>query len=101
MLRGLDKQFERRDDSGLYFVDQIWVPLSANVRTLVMDEAHTSKYSVHLRADKMYYDLIDLYWLPGMKKDIVVYVSNCLTCSKVKAEHQKPSRLLQQPEIPE
>ncbi|GJR73448.1 putative reverse transcriptase domain-containing protein [Tanacetum coccineum] len=25
---------------------------------------------------------------------------NCLTCAKVKAEHQRPSRLLQQPEIP-
>nr|GFC84385.1 retrotransposon protein, putative, Ty3-gypsy subclass [Tanacetum cinerariifolium] len=36
-----------------------------------------------------------------MKKDIAMYVSKCLTCSKVKAEHQKPSRLLQQPEIPE
>nr|GEZ13682.1 putative reverse transcriptase domain-containing protein [Tanacetum cinerariifolium] len=36
-----------------------------------------------------------------MKKDIVMYVSKCLTCSKVKAEHQKSSGLLQQPEIPE
>ncbi|GJZ63269.1 putative reverse transcriptase domain-containing protein [Tanacetum coccineum] len=36
-----------------------------------------------------------------MKKDIALYVSKCLTCSKVKAEHQKPSGLLQQPEIPE
>ncbi|GJU24487.1 putative reverse transcriptase domain-containing protein [Tanacetum coccineum] len=40
-----------------------------------------------------------LYWWPGMKKDIVVYVSKCLTCLKVKAEHQKPSGLLQQPKI--
>ncbi|GJR56078.1 putative reverse transcriptase domain-containing protein [Tanacetum coccineum] len=35
-----------------------------------------------------------------MKKDIAVYVSRCLTCLKVKAEHQRPSSLLQQPEIP-
>ncbi|GJY96417.1 putative reverse transcriptase domain-containing protein [Tanacetum coccineum] len=35
-----------------------------------MDEAHRSKYSVHLGADKMYYDLRDRYWWPGMKKDI-------------------------------
>ncbi|GJW74292.1 putative reverse transcriptase domain-containing protein [Tanacetum coccineum] len=54
-----------------------------------------------LGADKMYYDLRDRYWWPGMKKDIATYVSKCLTCSKVKAEHQRPSGLLQQSEIPE
>ncbi|GJY46396.1 putative reverse transcriptase domain-containing protein [Tanacetum coccineum] len=70
------------------------------VRTLIMDEAHKSKYSVHPGADKMYYDLRDRYWWPGMKKDIAEYVSKCLTCLKVKAEHQRPSGLLQQPEIP-
>ncbi|GJY97424.1 putative reverse transcriptase domain-containing protein [Tanacetum coccineum] len=36
-----------------------------------------------------------------MKRDIATYVSKCLTCAKVKAEHQRPSGLLQQPEIPE
>nr|GFB63099.1 putative reverse transcriptase domain-containing protein [Tanacetum cinerariifolium] len=36
-----------------------------------------------------------------MKNDIVGYVSRCLTCLKVKTEHQRPSGLLQQPEIPE
>ncbi|GJY43202.1 putative reverse transcriptase domain-containing protein, partial [Tanacetum coccineum] len=58
-------------------------------------------YSVHFRADKMYHDLRDVYWWPGMKRDIAIYVSKCLTCAKVKAEHQRPSGLLQQPEIPE
>ncbi|GJV67374.1 putative reverse transcriptase domain-containing protein [Tanacetum coccineum] len=60
-----------------------------------------SKYSVHPGADKMYYDLRDRYWWPGMKKDIAMYVSKCLTCLKVKVEHQRPSGLLQQPDIPE
>nr|GEV91439.1 putative reverse transcriptase domain-containing protein [Tanacetum cinerariifolium] len=41
----------------------------------------------------------DRYWWPGMKKDIAEYVSKCLTCLNVKAEHQRPSGLLQQPEI--
>nr|GFB22634.1 putative reverse transcriptase domain-containing protein [Tanacetum cinerariifolium] len=65
-----------------------------------MDEAHKSKYFVHPGADKMYCDLKDRYWWPGMKKDIAEYVSKCLTCLKIKAEHQRPSGLLQQPEIP-
>ncbi|GKE15746.1 putative reverse transcriptase domain-containing protein [Tanacetum coccineum] len=66
-----------------------------------MDEARKLKYSLHPGADKMYYDFKDRYWWPGIKKDIAVYVSRCLTCLKVKAEHQRPSSLLQQPKIPE
>ncbi|GJU01010.1 putative reverse transcriptase domain-containing protein [Tanacetum coccineum] len=100
-LRGLETHFERRDDGGIYFFDRIWIPSVGGVRKLIMDEAHTSRYSIHPGADKMYYDLRDLYWWPGMKRDVAEYVSRCLTCSKIKAEHQKPSGLLQQPEIPE
>lgn len=92
---------EKKDNGGLSFVDRIGVPLTGDVRNLIMNEAHTTWYSVHPGADKMYYDLRELCWWPGMKKDIADYVSKCLTCSKVKAEHQKPSGLLQQPEIPE
>ncbi|GJT54842.1 putative reverse transcriptase domain-containing protein [Tanacetum coccineum] len=67
----------------------------------VMHESHKSKYSIHPGSDKMYQDLKQLYWWPNMKANIATYVSKCLTCSKVKAEHQKPSGLLVQPEIPE
>ncbi|GJT23955.1 putative reverse transcriptase domain-containing protein [Tanacetum coccineum] len=99
--RGIDEMIELRNDGALYYLNRIWVPLKGDVRTLIMDEAHNSKYHVHPGADKMYYDLRDRYWWPGMKKDIAVYVSKCLTCLKVKAEHHRPSGLLQQPEIPE
>ncbi|GJR45195.1 reverse transcriptase domain-containing protein [Tanacetum coccineum] len=90
---------KERDDGSLYFMDRIWVPLVGDVRITIMDEAYKSKYYVHPGADKMYYDLRDMYWWPGMKRDIATYVSKCLTCSKVKEEHQRPSGLLQQPEI--
>ncbi|GKE14850.1 putative reverse transcriptase domain-containing protein [Tanacetum coccineum] len=65
-----------------------------------MHESHRSKYSIHPGSDKMYQDMKQLYWWPNMKADIATYVSKCLTCAKVKAEHQKPSGLLQQPKIP-
>ncbi|GJU56861.1 putative reverse transcriptase domain-containing protein [Tanacetum coccineum] len=93
--------FERKEDGGLYFVERIWVPACGNLRTLIINETHAIKYFVHPGADKMYYDLRGIYWWPRMKKDIALYVSKCLTCSKVKAKHQRPSGLLQQPDIPE
>nr|GEU84798.1 hypothetical protein [Tanacetum cinerariifolium] len=69
-------------------------------RDLVMHESHKSKYSIHPGLDKMYQDLKPLYWWPNIKADIATYVSKCLTCAKVKAEHQKSSRLLQRSDIP-
>ncbi|GKD15049.1 hypothetical protein Tco_1199456, partial [Tanacetum coccineum] len=57
LQRGLDEMIERRSDGALYYLDRIWVPLKGDVRTMIMDEAHKSKYSVHPGADKMYYDL--------------------------------------------
>ncbi|GJS13555.1 putative reverse transcriptase domain-containing protein [Tanacetum coccineum] len=65
----------------------------------LIKQSYKSKYSIHPGLDKMYQDLKLLYCWPNMKADIATYVSKCLTCAKVKAEHQKPFGLLQQPEI--
>nr|GEV60616.1 putative reverse transcriptase domain-containing protein [Tanacetum cinerariifolium] len=70
----VDAMIEQRCDETLYYLDRIWVPLKSDIIALIMDEAHKSKYTVHLGADKMYYDLRDRYWWPGMKKDIAEYV---------------------------
>ncbi|GJR74712.1 putative reverse transcriptase domain-containing protein [Tanacetum coccineum] len=58
------------EGGGIYFFDRIWIPSVGGVRKLIMDEAHTSRYLIHPGADKMYHDLRDLYWWPGMKRDI-------------------------------
>nr|GEU53120.1 putative reverse transcriptase domain-containing protein [Tanacetum cinerariifolium] len=73
ILKGLDNQLKRKEDGGLYLAERIWVPIFGNLRTLIMKEAHATRYSIHHGADKMYYDLRGLYWWPGMKKDIVMY----------------------------
>nr|GEZ41907.1 putative reverse transcriptase domain-containing protein [Tanacetum cinerariifolium] len=52
MLKGLDKEFERKEDGRLDVAKRIWVPVYGNLRTLIMNEAHTLKYSVHPGADK-------------------------------------------------
>ncbi|GJS22763.1 putative reverse transcriptase domain-containing protein [Tanacetum coccineum] len=95
------EKLESRADRTLCFNNRSWLPCYGNLRTLVMHESHKSKYSVHPGSDKMYQDMKQLYWWPNMKANITTYVSKCLTCLKVKAEHQKPSGLLVQPEIPQ
>ncbi|GJW06120.1 putative reverse transcriptase domain-containing protein [Tanacetum coccineum] len=95
------EKLEPRADGTLCLNNMIWLQCYGNLRTLIMHESHKLKYSIHSGSDKMYQDLKQLYWWPNMKADIATYVSKCLTCSKVKAEHQKPYGLLVQPEIPE
>ncbi|KAJ9561986.1 hypothetical protein OSB04_007146 [Centaurea solstitialis] len=59
------------------------------------------QFSIHPGATKMYRDLRTGYWWSGMKRDVARYVESCLTCLKVKAEHQKPHGKMQPLEIPE
>ncbi|XP_071733907.1 uncharacterized protein [Rutidosis leptorrhynchoides] len=86
-----DKKFEIKSNGTRYFADRIWIPKFGGLRELVMDEAHKTRYSIHPGSGKMYHDLKEFYWWPNMKAEIATYVGKCLTCSKVKAENQKPS----------
>ncbi|GJW02142.1 putative reverse transcriptase domain-containing protein [Tanacetum coccineum] len=95
------ERLKPRADRTLCLNNRSWLPCYGYLRTLVMRESHKSKYYIHPGSDKMYQDLKQLYWWPNMKENIATYVSKCLTCAKVKAEHQKPSGLLVQPKIPE
>nr|GEX15856.1 putative reverse transcriptase domain-containing protein [Tanacetum cinerariifolium] len=88
------EKLEPRTEETLCLNNRSWLPCYGDLRALIMHESHKSKYSVHPGFDKMYQDLKQLYWWPNMKTDIATYVSKCLTCLRVKAEHQKPSGLL-------
>lgn len=100
-LSNIQHRFETDDNGVRYFKGRVWIPKRNGLRDLIMDEAHRSKYSIHPGADKMYRNLKADYWWPGMKREIADYVSKCLICYMVKIEHQRPSGLLIQPEIPE
>ncbi|GKE44467.1 putative reverse transcriptase domain-containing protein [Tanacetum coccineum] len=95
------EKLEPHTDGTLCFNNRSWLPCYGDLSTLIMHESHKSKYSVYPGSNKMYQDMKQLYWWPNMKADIATYVSKCLTCLKVKAEHQKPSGLLVQPQIPQ
>ncbi|GKC26041.1 putative reverse transcriptase domain-containing protein [Tanacetum coccineum] len=93
-LHGMIKNLEPRADGTLCLRNRSWIPLFGDLRALIMHESHKSKYSIHPGSDKMYQDLKKLYWWPNMKAEISTYVRKCMTCTKVKAEYQKPIRFV-------
>nr|GEU32155.1 putative reverse transcriptase domain-containing protein [Tanacetum cinerariifolium] len=88
------EKLEPRSDGTLCLNGMSWLPCYGDLRSVIMHESHKSKYSIHPGSDKMYQDMKKLYWWPNMKANIATYVSKCLTCAKVKAEHQRPLGLL-------
>nr|GEW90577.1 putative reverse transcriptase domain-containing protein [Tanacetum cinerariifolium] len=95
------EKLEPRADGTLCLHDRSWLPCYGDLRSVIMHESHKLKYSIHPGSEKMYQDVKKLYWWPNMKADIATYVSKCLTCARVKTEHQRPSGLLVKPAIPE
>nr|GFA03123.1 putative reverse transcriptase domain-containing protein [Tanacetum cinerariifolium] len=89
------EKLEPRANRTLCLKNRSWLSCYGDIRTLIMHEPHKSKYSVHPGFDKMYQDMKLLYWWPNMKADIATYVSKCLMCLRVKAEHQKSSGWLE------
>ncbi|GJT62669.1 putative reverse transcriptase domain-containing protein [Tanacetum coccineum] len=81
------EKLEPRADGTLCLNNRSWLPCYGDLRTVIMHESNKSKYSIHPGSNKMYQDMKKLYWWPNMKADIATYVSKCLMCAKVKAEH--------------
>jgi hypothetical protein len=77
------------------------VPKREALKKKLLDEAHTSRYSIHPGSTKMYHDLRQQFWWTRMKREIARYASECDTCQKVKADYMKSGGLLQPLSIPE
>ncbi|GJX51886.1 putative reverse transcriptase domain-containing protein [Tanacetum coccineum] len=97
-----EQKLEPRTDGTLCLNGRSWLPCYGDWSGLwIMQESHKSKYLYSSGSDKMVPRHEEVLLWPNMKADIATYVNKCLTCAKVKAEHQRPSGLLVQPKIPE
>lgn len=76
------------------------IPDNSELKRLILDEAHKSKFPIHHGLSKTYRDLKKSFWWPDMKKDIATYVAQCVVFKKLKIEHQRPGNILQPLEIP-
>ncbi|GKA81308.1 putative reverse transcriptase domain-containing protein [Tanacetum coccineum] len=100
-LHGMINKLEPRADGTLCLNNRSWILCYGDLRALIMHESHKLKYYIHHGSDKMYHYLKKLYWWPNMKAEIATYINKCLMCARVKAEYQKSSGLVVQPEIPQ
>ena len=98
---GKEIEFTVNEDGVLYYKDRVCVPDDNDLRKAILEEAHSGSFAIHPGSTKMYQDLKMSFWWSGMKRDISEFVTKCLVCQKVKAEHQVPSGLLQSIRIPE
>ena len=88
--KGKKAEFQIRDDEMIVKGQRMCVLEYGELKRDIMEEAHSSAYAMHPGCTKMYRTLKEHYWWNGMKKKIASFVSRCLTCQQVKAEHQKP-----------
>ncbi|XP_049378066.1 LOW QUALITY PROTEIN: uncharacterized protein LOC125842802 [Solanum stenotomum] len=101
VLAGDGGQATLDPDGVLKFAGRICVPRVGDLIQLILSEAHESRYSIHPGTAKMYRDLRQHYWWSGMRRDIADFVSRCLCCQQVKAEHLRPGGVFQRLPIPE
>ncbi|KAA3461634.1 DNA/RNA polymerases superfamily protein [Gossypium australe] len=94
------KEKQILDESSVSCFQQSLCTRDSELRQSILREAHSSPNAMHLGGNKLYRDLRELYWWPGLKRKIIDFVSKCLTCKQVKAEHQLPFGLLQPVKIP-
>ncbi|KAA3453025.1 pol protein [Gossypium australe] len=88
-------------DGVLCFQGRPCMPNDVGLRQRILQDAHSSPYAMHPGSSKMYGDLRKQFWWPGLKREVTEFVRRCLTCQRVKAEHQLPSGLLQPVKIPQ
>jgi hypothetical protein len=54
--------FDEDAEGILWFKDRLVVPKKAALKKKILDEAHTSRCSIHLGSTKMYHDLRQQFW---------------------------------------
>jgi hypothetical protein len=92
--------FQKDHQDEVWFGKCLVVPVDPEIKKIILDEAHKSKFSIHPGSTKMYQDLKQNFWWSNMKVDIAKYVAECDTCHRMKASHLKSASVLQPLSIP-
>jgi hypothetical protein len=94
------EEYKLDNDEILIYKGRIYVPNSQELKKLILREMHNVPYAGHPGYQKTIAAVKSQYYWPGMKKQVVDFISICLECKKVKAEHRHPACFLQPLPIP-
>jgi hypothetical protein len=92
--------FQKDNQDVIWFGKRLVVHVDPEIKKIILDRAHKSKFSIHPGSTKTYQDLKQNFWWSNMKVDIAKYVAECDTCHRIKASHLKSAGLLQPLSIP-
>jgi hypothetical protein len=95
IIDGKGPDFREDVEGVVWFKDRLFVPDIKPYQELILKEPHETAYSIQPGSEKMYQDLKKRFWWYGMKREIAEYVARCDSCQRIKAEHQRPTGLLQ------
>ena len=73
---------------------RLCLPDDDDLRGNLIEEAHDSRYSIHVSFTKMYRDLREVYWSDGLERYIMEFVSKCQNFQQVKVENLMTSGLI-------
>ena len=85
----------------LYFQDRLYIPPHKDIKLQILLKAHDIPIAAHPSYIKTYNTLRKSFWWKGMKKEILPYVTRCLSCQRIKAKRIKYPRKLQPNDIPQ
>ncbi|KAI3358929.1 hypothetical protein L3Q82_015322 [Scortum barcoo] len=78
--------------------DRLFVP--SNLRSLVLQWIHTSKFSCHPGIRRTLFLLQQRFWWPRMAQDTQEYINACSVCARGKSSHRAPAGFLKPLPIP-
>ncbi|WVZ80724.1 hypothetical protein U9M48_028180, partial [Paspalum notatum var. saurae] len=87
IAEGENMPFQKDESGVLWFKGRLVVPKDQKLRKQILDEAHTSRYTIHPGSNKMYQDLKQWVWWTRMKREIARYANECDVCQRIKADH--------------
>ena len=60
--------------------NQEWLWIPSNIHNDLLHQTYNSSYIMHPGVEKMCHDLKEVFWWKCMKRDVLNYVIQCLTC---------------------